>query len=300
MTGLRPYLLLLVMGTAWGLALSFSKLASTSGGHPIGLALWQVSVSGSMLLIASWLTYGPPPIRRDVLRFGAVCGAVGVAFPAVALFWSVSYLPAGVVAIAFASMPLFTYLLSVALSVELRERRRLVGVIVGLVAMVFLVAPEDALPAPGLAPWVFLALAASMSMSIENCYAGGFRPPNVASVQLSCVRQLGALILLLPMAIATRTLMPLFEPWGTLQWAATGTGILSGTAYTILLIVIQTSGPVFASQTAYVITLAGVAWGLVLFDESHSLYVWLALALTMIGIALVRPRRPSAGRWLKV
>ena len=53
---------------------------------------------------------------------------------------------------------------------------------------------------------------------------------------------------------------------------------------------IRTAGPVFASQTAYVITLAGVFWGMALLGERHSVYVWAALALMLLGLALVRPR----------
>ena len=293
------YLMLLVMGAAWGLALSLAKLAGAAGGHPVGLALWQVCVSGSMLLVLSLILYGPPPVRWDVLRFALICGSAGVAFPAVALFWATKHLPAGVVAIAFASMPLFTYMLAMAVSVERREGRRLVGVVVGLGAMALLVLPEGALPGAGLAPWVLLAILASVSMSIENTYAGGFRPANAASVQLSCVRQFGGVFFLMPIALGTGTAVSPFEPWGSVQWAATGTGLLSGMAYTLLLVVIRSSGPVFASQSSYLITLAGVAWGMLLFDERHSVSVWLALGLTMVGIALVKPRRPSRGRLLR-
>ena len=45
---------------------------------------------------------------------------------------------------------------------------------------------------------MLLALAASVSMSIENFYAGGYRPAGATSLQLSCVRQLGAIVFLLP------------------------------------------------------------------------------------------------------
>lgn len=290
-TGPLAYGLLLFMGIAWGLAVSCSKIASTSGGHPVGLALWQVSISGTMLLIAALASGRPPSLRRDVLRFCLVCGVTGVAFPAMALFWCTQHLPAGIVAIAFASMPLFTYLLSVGFAVEAGERRRLFGVVIGIAAMALLVLPESALPEPGLAPWVVLALVASLSMSFENIYAGGFRPPGVATVPLSCGRQLSAVLVLLPIALATGTTVPLLAPWGTVQWAATATGVLSGVAYTTYLHVIRTCGPVFASQSAYVITLAGVAWGMLLFEERHSLTIWLALALTLAAIALVRPRR---------
>jgi len=288
------YAMLLMMGLLWGLGLSLAKIGVQAGGHPVGMALWQVATSSTLLLGLLLAQSKRPVWRGKVARFGLVCGSCGVAFPAIALCWSSYYLPAGVVAIAFASMPLFTYLMSILLDIERGQRRRLFGVAIGLLAMGLLVLPESALPGPGLAPWVLLALAASVSMSIENTYAGGYRPDGVGSFELSFVRQAAAVILLLPLALLSGTALPLFEPWGTAQYAATGTGLLSGIAYTMLLYVIQSAGPVFASQTAYVITLAGVAWGMVLFAETHSLYIWSALLLTLVGIAMVRPRQPQS------
>lgn len=290
----RPahYALLLLMGVLWGLALSMAKIGVHAGGHPIGMGLWQVSTSMTLLLCVLLIQSKRPVIRVDVLRFGLICGGFGVAFPSIALFWCARYLPAGVVAIAFSSMPLFTYLLAVIFGIEARQRRRLLGVVVGLVAMALLVLPESALPEPGLAPWVLLALFASVSMSIENSYAGGYRPPAVGSLELSFVRQGSAAILLFPLALFSGTALPLFESWGTAQYAATANGLLSGVAFTILLFVINTAGPVFASQTAYVITLAGVGWGIILFAESHSVYIWSAMVMTLIGIGMVHPQKP--------
>ena len=131
-------------------------------------------------------------------------------------------------------------------------------------------------------------------MSFENFYAGGYRPPGSSSIHLSCGRQLGAVLYLTPMALFDGTTIPLLEPWGVVQWAATGTGVAAGIAYTVLLHVIRTSGPVFASQTAYIITIAGVGWGMVLFGERHSVYIWITLALTLAAITLVKPRQSSA------
>ena len=288
------YALLLLMGILWGLALSLAKIGVLAGGHPIGMALWQVSTSSTLLLGLLLLQSKLPVINANVARFGLICGSCGVAFPAIALFWCALYLPAGVVAIAFASMPLFTYLLTVILEIEIANRHRLLGVFIGLMAMALLVLPENALPSPGLAPWVLLALVASISMSIENTYAGGYRPPDVGSLELSFIRQGTAVLFLLPLALISDTILPLFESWGTVQYVATGNGFLSGIAFTILLYVIKTAGPVFASQTAYVITIAGVVWGMILFAETHSVYIWLALALTLLGIVLVSPQRPSS------
>jgi drug/metabolite transporter (DMT)-like permease len=294
--GLLAYFLLFFMGTLWGLSLSLLRLASVSGGHPVGLAFWQVCVSGSIMLLLSVAIYGVSLPRRGVLRFSLLCGAAGVSFPAFALFWAANHLPAGIIALAFATMPMFTFLLSAAFGIETGDRRRFLGVAIGLAAMAIMILPEESLPAPGLAPWVLLAFAASLSMSVENVYAGGFRPPAATSIQLSCGRQFAAVCILAPIALATGTTLPLFEPWGTVQWAATGTGVLSGVAFTTLLYVIRTSGPIFATQSSYIITLAGVAWGMALFGERHSVYIWIALALTLLSVGLVNPRAPRTLR----
>jgi drug/metabolite transporter (DMT)-like permease len=292
-----PYGLVLFMGLAWGLSVSLSKIAGATGAHPIGLAQWQVTVAALVTMAVCLVTRALPYPRADLIRFGLVCGAVGIAFPAIALFEAAKHLPAGIVAIAFATLPLFTYLMSVAWGLEGRSWRRFLGVVIGLAAMAMILLPQAALPDPDAWPWVVLALVASVSMSFENFFAGAFRPRGVSSFALSFVRQLGAMTLLTPLAVATGTLLPLFEPWGATQWAATGTGLISGIAFSCLLYVIATSGAVFATQSAYVITLAGVGWGMILFAERHSAWVWLALALTLIAVAMVRPepagkRRP--------
>jgi drug/metabolite transporter (DMT)-like permease len=294
--GVLAYVLLLCMGIAWGLAISLSKIAAVEGGHPVTLGLWQVCVSGSMLFTASLFWFRPSIPRLSVISFSMFCGITGVSFPAMILFWCSIYLPAGIVAIAFASMPLFTYVLSVIFRVEQGSFIRFAGVVIGLLAMALLIVPDAALPSPDLVPWVLLALVASVFMSAENTYAGGMRPHGISSLQLSCGRQLGAVVFLVPVALVFADPIAVFEPWGRLQWSATGAGMLSGGAFTCLLYVIRTSGPVFASQSAYIITLAGVAWGMMLFGERHSVYIWAALVLVLAGSVLVTPRLPRLSR----
>ena len=57
---------------------------------------------------------------------------------------------------------------------------------------------------------------------------------------------------------------------------------------------IKTSGPVFASQCAYIVTLSGVAWGIILFSEQHSLWVWISVIVMMLGLFLVSPQKVIA------
>jgi len=54
------------------------------------------------------------------------------------------------------------------------------------------------------------------------------------------------------------------------------------------------AGPVFASQTAYVVTLSGVLWGIMIFNDEHSLWVWLSLGVMMLALALVAPKKDKS------
>jgi drug/metabolite transporter (DMT)-like permease len=57
--------------------------------------------------------------------------------------------------------------------------------------------------------------------------------------------------------------------------------------------VARTIGPVFASMTANVITLAGVLWGWVIFQETPSPWIWAAMVAMALGVALVTLRRAT-------
>ncbi|MFY8146248.1 MAG: EamA/RhaT family transporter, partial [Rhodobacter sp.] len=52
----------------------------------------------------------------------------------------------------------------------------------------------------------------------------------------------------------------------------------------------RTAGAVFATQTSYVVTAAGVGWAMLLLDERFSPLVWVAGAVMLLGLALVQPR----------
>ena len=71
-------------------------------------------------------------------------------------------------------------------------------------------------------------------------------------------------------------------------------GLISFTAYTLYLHLINHAGPVFTRQVANLVTLCGVLWGMILFGERHSAWIWLSLATMMAGVFLVVPRIKAA------
>ncbi len=95
------------------------------------------------------------------------------------------------------------------------------------------------------------------------------------------------------MVAATDSFVALAWPWGAVEWAIVGRGAVSAVALGLYIFLINHAGPVFASQVAYLVTLFGVIWGMLIFDERHSLWVWLSLIMMMAGLALVTPRKRS-------
>ena len=82
-------------------------------------------------------------------------------------------------------------------------------------------------------------------------------------------------------------------PFGVLEWTILLLSVISAIAYTIFIKVINLAGPVFASQTGYLVTIGGVIWGILLFNESHYGWVWSSLMTILIALFLVTPRKPK-------
>jgi drug/metabolite transporter (DMT)-like permease len=91
--------------------------------------------------------------------------------------------------------------------------------------------------------------------------------------------------------IATDSFVPLSWPWGTVEWAIVSMAAISAVCYSLFIYLLSYAGAVFATQVAYLVTIFGIAWGIVIFDERHSVWIWLSLAAMLAGLALIRPRK---------
>ncbi len=209
---LQSYVLLLFMGIIWGLAVSMSKIGATNGGHPIGLALWQTIVAGSMLLAAMIFSSKLPKLQSGLFRFSLVCGAWCRRLPSLRVVHG-SHLSASrhcghslcKHAAVYVSHICALSLRSGESAAPCRYRARSCCHVASSSSL------KAHFPLLILLHGVLLALAASVSMSLENFYASAHRPEDTTSLQLSCGRQFGASLILLPIALLTSTTVPLFE-----------------------------------------------------------------------------------------
>lgn len=288
--------LLMLMGASWGLTIPLSRIAVTAGAHPLGLTFWQGAIGGGFLLIVCLLRRRPPRLGRQHLVFYTVCGILGSVLPGSLLFWVAVYLPAGVISIVIACVPLFTYALAMPLRIEALAVRRLAGVALGLFAVALMALPKTSLPEPGLAIWVAIALLACTSYALENIYIALRQPPGLDALAATSGLLLMAALLMVPLVEANDAWVPLSLPFDRLDWTVVAMALASATAYSLFVYVVAVAGPIFASQAAYLITIGGVLWGMALLGERHSGWIWAALLIMLLGLSLVQPRRPRTGK----
>jgi len=288
---LWPFVLLLVMGIVWGSTFSLAKIATEGGAHPLGLSLWQGLLGGILLLIICLLRRRLPVLSWHYAGFYLICGLLGTVLPGTLFFYAAPHVPAGILSITVATVPILTYVLTVPLKLDKLSVRRSLGILFGMLSVVLLVAPASSLPSREMVPWVLVAILASVFYASENLFVALKRPEGSDVLALVCGMLFMAALVLGPVVWATGTFVPLGLPWGPVEWSVIAMVAANAVAYSLFIHVASTAGPVFASQTAYTVTIAGVLWGMAIFGEQHSLWIWASLALMLGGLALVSPRR---------
>ena len=151
------------------------------------------------------------------------------------------------------------------------------------------------MPSPAAIPWVLLACVSAVCYAAENIYLARPALADIGPVRTAAGMNILAAVIMLPITLASgQMFFPAF-PFGTLEWSIIALSTITAVAYTLFITVINIAGPVFASQTGYLVTLGGVVWGMVLFGETHSPWVWASVVTMMMGLALVTPRKQDTG-----
>ena len=98
------------------------------------------------------------------------------------------------------------------------------------------------------------------------------------------------MIVTLPIAILTDQWVDPFANFGAAELALIAAAALHAVVYATYVWLVGRAGSVFASQSAYIVTATGVGSSMLILGESYSTFIWLALAVMLLGIFLVQPR----------
>ena len=281
-------------GGLWGIAPALSRIAIDEGGHPIGLTLWQGLGGGALLFLLVRLSGRRLPLAPKRLLLYAVCGLTGTAIPTSLTFATTQHLPVGIIALALATVPMLTYAIAIGARLDSLVPIRVSGVVLGFVAVCLLVVPDTGLPASVSLAWMLAAMVIPLLYAAENNIIAVFRPANLDGLSLLCGMLICGGIATIPAVWITDGFTPLQYPFRTMEWVTFGLIAVNIFSYGTFLYVIRAAGPVFAAQAGYFSMLTGVLSGMVMFDERHSAWVWVALGLIVVGMTLVKEQpRPD-------
>ena len=281
---------LLVMGIFWGGTLPLTKIAVSTGHGPLGLIFWQlvigVIVLGLVLLFRGW----KPILNRTLVTYFVVIAIIGTILPNGFSYTAAYHLPAGVMSIAIALVPMFTLILAVGFRLESPSIRRIAGVLLGFAAMVLIAAPDAGLPEPDKAVFILVALIAPFFYGLEANYIALKTPKETDAVSTLFMASLFGLLLVAPVTLISGQWINPLEPWSSPEYALVGASVIHALTYCGYIWLVGFGGPVFSVQMAYPVTLSGVFLSVLFLGEAYSGWIWAALILVIFGLFLVQPR----------
>ncbi len=286
----RDVATLLALGVGWGSTQPLGKIAASSGHPPLVLVFWQ-TVIVVLVLGAITLAQGKRLVftRRALVFFGVIA-CIGTVIPNVVFYTSVARLPAGIMSILISMVPMFAFPMALILGHDQFEMKRLIGLLLGLTGVVLIALPRSSLPDPAMLAFLPLAMVGPMFYAAEGVFVSRFGTAGMDPFQAMLGSSVVALMLLGGLLLGTGQWVNPAPPWGKAEGALLLSSALHALLYSGYVGLAARAGAVFATQTSYVVTLAGICWAMLLLGERFSPLVWAAAAVMLIGISLVRPR----------
>jgi drug/metabolite transporter (DMT)-like permease len=289
------FALLALLATLWGASYTFIKLGVATI-PPITFIAARTLIAGLLLLIIMrWRGLSLPMDAATWRRF-LFQACLNSVIPFTLIAWAERSLEAGLATILNSTAPVFTFLLTFAITRhEPASLRKLFGVLAGLAGTCLIVGVQ----ALGGIGEQFVAQIAVVVATI--CYAGaaifsrgfkGLDPMAPAAGSLLC----GAAILV-PLSLVIDRPWAL-DPSASSILALLGLAVFStALAFVIYFRLIQTLGPVGTTSQAYLRVPIGVAIGVLFLGESLSPTAWIGLGCVVIGVAAMTiPARAAAAR----
>ena len=290
MKSLRLFSALIIMGLLWGATIPLTKIAVSTGHQPLGLIVWQFLVSIIVLGGVVFIKRIRIIINRQTIIFFVIIALIGTIIPNSASYLAAAQLPAGVMAIIIASVPMFALPIALLLGLERFSLIRIIGVLMGITAIILLIGPDTSLPEPGKAVFVVIALIAPLNYGLEGNFVETQLAKKYDPIAVIFCASIIGFIIVIPLALATGTWVDITAPWGKAEIALICSALIHAFVYVAYIWMVNVSGAVFACQVAYIVTIAGVFYSALFLSESYSGWVWLSLVLMMCGLVLVQPR----------
>jgi drug/metabolite transporter (DMT)-like permease len=284
---------LILIGAAWGITQPFAKIAVSDGYRHFGIIFWQFAL-GAVLLAAINRARGQGlPMETRHVALYVIIALIGTLLPNSASYTAAIHLPSGILSIVLSLVPMLSFPIALALGMDRFSALRLLGLCMGLAAILLIALPETSLPDRSMVWWLPVALVAPAFYAVEGNFVARFGTAGLDPVQVLLGSCLVGLVMAAPLALITGQWISPLPPWGAPDAAIVGSSVAHALAYSGYVWMVGRAGAVFAAQVSYLVTAFGIFWAWVIFGETYSAWVWAAVALMFAGLFLVQPR-PTA------
>jgi drug/metabolite transporter (DMT)-like permease len=284
---------LLFCGLSWGSTQTMGKIAVSTGHQFLGLIFWQMVIGVLLLGALLLINRKPLPINRQTLTFAVIVALIGTIIPNSTFYYSITHLPAGIMSILISTVPLISFPIALLLGMDRFSAARIAGLLCGLAGVALIALPSASLPDPAMAAFLPIALIGPLCYAIESNYVARTGTVGMDAMQAMFLTSLVGAIISLPLALGSGQFINPIRPWTSAEYALVGSSCVHAMAYTSYVWLASRAGAVFASQSSYIVTGTGVLWAMILLGETYSTFVWAALVLMLLGLALVQPRETA-------
>ena len=292
--GLGYVLILVMCGAAWGLGQPFAKIAVSEGYRHFGIIFWQFAIAAALLGAINVARGGRVPVSPRHVAFYTIIALIGTLLPNSASYTAAIHLPSGILSIVLSLIPMLAFPIALAWGLDRFSARRLIGLLLGLAAIMLIAAPDTSLPDRSMVWWLPLALVAPLFYAVEGNFVARYGTEGLDAVQVLLGASLVGMIFAAPLAAMTGQFISPLPPWGAPDLAIVASSVAHALAYTAYVWLVTRAGSVFAAQVSYLVTGFGILWAKLILGENYSPWVWAALVLMMAGLFLVQPRKPPA------
>ena len=277
----------ILLGSAWGLSIILIKYAAQSGINFFQIIFVSTVGVATTLFCYLRLTNRRFAYSSRFLLFGLICGSTAYFVPEFFSLMVLEHISAGLLSIVLTTSPLFTYLLALMFKEDELNIRKVFGLIIGFLGVLILLLSRNTFSIEQINTWLFLSFLIALSYAIHDVYASMNWPGDYDAIEVAFGESIFVGVLALPFMLFNLNISESIVNWHNGYWIVILLTVLWSFERILFFSTIKKGGAVFAAQAAYVSPPVSILLGMLLFDETFEIILWVCLIIILISVTLI-------------
>lgn len=281
---------LILMGAGWGSTQPMTKIAVSTGYGHFGLVFWQLVLGAALMGGICALRRLPLPLNGRSLRLYFILAMIGTILPNSLSYQAAVHLPSGIMSLLLSMIPMFAFVIALSLGNDSFVWRRFIGLILGLIGVLIIIAPAVDLGQPIPIFWAGCYLVTALFYAFESNYIAKWGTEGLGPFQVMLGASLIGAIVMAPVIVVSGQYIAPDPSLPLPQIALVGASVVHVFVYATYVWLAGRAGAVFTVQVSYMVTGFGLLWAWVMLGEAYAPTLWIALSVIFAGMYLVQPR----------